>query len=190
MDRCRCKWCNPNNPLYIAYHDQEWGQLRLDDGYLYEMLMLESFQAGLSWECILNKRENFRKAFDGFLPAKVAAYGQAKIDALCQDPGIIRHRRKILACVENSKIFLSIVEEFGSFHGYLETFTGGNILYETGNTSNTLSDAISRDLQKRGMKFVGSVIIYSYLQAIGCIVSHDSDCYLYAPAPQDSLVPR
>ena len=179
MERCRCKWCNPNNPLDIADHDQEWGQLRLDDGYLYEMLILESFQAGLSWECVLNKREHFRKAFDGFDPQTVASYDQAKIDALCADPGIIRHRRKILASVENSKIFLSIVGEYGSFRSYLETFTGGNILYETGNTTNSLSDALSRDLQKRGMKFVGSVIVYSYLQAIGCIVSHDPDCYLH-----------
>ena len=167
MERCRCKWCNPNNPLYIAYHDQEWGQLWLDDGYLYEMLILESFQAGLSWECVLNKREHFRKAFDGFDPQTVASYDQAKIDALCADPGIIRHRRKIIASVENSKIFLSIVGEYGSFRSYLETFTGGNILYEIGNTTNPLSDALSRDLQKRGMKFVGSVIVYYYLQAIG-----------------------
>ena len=179
MDKQRCKWCNRKNPLYIAYHDHEWGQLNYDEQYLYEMLILESFQAGLSWECVLNKRENFREAYDHFDIHKVIAYDEAKIHALCLNQGIIRNKRKIIASVQNSKIYQDIVQEYGSFYQYLRTFTNDQILYETDKTTNSLSDTISRDLQKRGMKFVGSVIIYGYLQAVGLIVSHDKDCYMY-----------
>ena len=153
--------------------------LRLDDAYLYEMLILESFQAGLSWECVLNKREAFRAAFDGFDPHRVMGYGEEKVASLLGNKGIIRNRRKILAAVRNSRIFCEIVGEYGSFAGYLNSFADGRILYETGKTTNALSDAISRDLVARGMTFVGSVIIYSYLQAIGMISSHDKDCFLY-----------
>ena len=175
----RCKWCNPNNPKYIAYHDREWGVLRTDDAYLFEMLLLESFQAGLSWECILNKRENFRKAFDDFQAEKIAAYTAEKCSALAADKGIVRNRREIQASVRNAAIFLAISAEFGSFYNYLCQFTQGRIFYETGKATSPLSDAISTDLQKRGMKFVGSTIIYAYLQAVGILYSHDAGCDLY-----------
>lgn len=175
----RCSWCNLKNPLYVEYHDTEWCVPNFDEKYLYEMLILESFQAGLSWECVLNKREAFRKAYDNFDLATVASYDYNKINELMQNEGIIRNGLKISASIQNSKIFEKISDEYGSFYAYLLTFTKGNILYETGKTTNALSDAISKDLQKRGMKFVGSVIIYSYLQAIGIIHSHDTDCYLH-----------
>lgn len=175
----RCAWCNVNNPKYISYHDTEWGQHNSDDGYLYEMLILESFQAGLSWECVLNKREAFRAAYDGFDLEKVCAYGEEKIAALCNDRAIIRNKRKIEASIANSIIFRQIVAEFGSFYRYLQTFCGDGVLVETDRSTNPLSDAISKDLKKRGMRFVGSTIIYSYLQAIGLIYSHEKECYLY-----------
>lgn len=175
----RCKWCNPKNKLYVKYHDEEWCVPNFDDKYLYEMLILESYQAGLSWECVLNKREAFRKAYDGFDVDKVALYDESKVRELSDDKGIIRNKRKINASIKNSRIFKEIVCEFGSFYNYLRTFTTGKALYETDKTTNDLSDAISKDLQSRGMTFVGSVIIYSYLQAIGVIYSHDNDCFLY-----------
>lgn len=175
----RCKWCNTKNPLYLAYHDQEWGVPRFDDRYLYEMLLLESFQAGLNWECVLNKREAFRKAFADFDPEKVSAFGEGEISRLKADAGIIRNERKIRAGIENSKIFLAICKEYGSFYEYLKTFTKGNTFLETGRTKNAISDAISADLQKRGMKFAGSVILYSFLQAVGILSSHDEDCFLH-----------
>lgn len=174
----RCRWCNLKNPLYVAYHDREWGVPNFTEEYLYEMLILESFQAGLSWECVLNKRERFRQVYDGFHVCKVAAYGEEKVQALLADPGIIRHGGKIRASIQNSKIFLQIQREYGTFSEYLRTFTKNQVIYETGKTTNDLSDALSKDLQKRGMKFVGSTIIYSYLQAIGVIYSHDENCYL------------
>ena len=175
----RCKWCNLKNPLYIQYHDSEWAIPNFDDKYLYEMLILESFQAGLSWECVLNKRGNFRKAYDNFDIDKVISYDEAKVNELQNDKDIIRNKRKIYASINNSKIFKEICCEYGSFHNYLKTFTKGETIYETDKTTNYLSDAISKDLQNRGMSFVGSVIIYSYLQAIGVIYSHDKDCCLY-----------
>ncbi len=178
-NKTRCRWCNLKNPRYIAYHDEEWGIPNFEEKYLYEMLILESFQAGLSWECVLNKREGFRKAYDGFDILKVIAYDEAKKKELSENKEIIRNKRKIDASVQNSKIFLSITEEFGSFYEYLRTFTKDQTIYETGKTTNELSDALSKDLQKRGMTFVGSVILYSYLQAIGVIRSHDRDCFLY-----------
>ena len=179
QEKRRCRWCNPKNPRYIAYHDTEWGQARFDDGYLYEMLILESFQAGLSWECVLNKREAFRQAYDGFDLEKVCTYGEEKISQLLNDPGIIRNRQKIRASIQNSRIFKETVREYGSFYAYLKTFAGEKCLRETGKTTNALSDALSRDLQKRGMKFVGSTIVYSYLQAIGLIDSHEDQCFLH-----------
>ena len=161
------------------YHDEEWCVPNFDDKYLYEMLILESFQAGLSWECVLNKRENFRKAYDDFELDKVISYDENKVCELLSNKDIIRNKRKINASINNSKIFKAIVGEFGSFHNYLRTFTNDKTIFETDRTTNDLSDAISNDLQKRGMTFVGSVIIYSYLQAIGVIYSHDKDCFLY-----------
>lgn len=143
------------------------------------MLILESFQAGLSWECILNKRENFEKAFDNFDIDIICNYNNSKISRLLEDKGIVRNKLKINATIHNSKVFKQIQKEYGSFHEYLKTFTNDKIIYETDKTTNELSDLLSKDLQKRGMKFVGSTIIYSYLQAIGVIYSHDKDCFLY-----------
>jgi len=175
----RCRWCNLKNPKYIEYHDNEWCRINFDDKYLYEMLILESFQAGLSWECVLNKRDCFRKAYDNFDLDKVCSYNNEKIIELLNNKDIIRNKLKINASINNSKIFREIVKEYGSFYSYLKIFTQDKIIYEIDKTTNELSDAISSDLQKRGMKFVGSTIIYSYLQAIGVIYSHDRECYLY-----------
>ena len=175
----RCKWCNLNNPNYIAYHDNEWCRPNFDDKYLYEMLILESFQAGLSWECVLNKRDSFRKAFDNFDIDKVCSYDENKINELLNNKGIIRNKLKIKASINNSIIFKTIVNEYVTFHNYLKSFTQDKTIYEIDKTTNELSDNISNDLKKRGMKFVGSTIIYSYLQAIGVIYSHDEECSLY-----------
>ncbi|MCI5857125.1 MAG: DNA-3-methyladenine glycosylase I [Agathobacter sp.] len=175
----RCKWCNLKNPRYIQYHDEEWGKERLDDAYLFEMLVLESFQAGLSWECVLNKRENFKEAFDGFDVHKIALYDEEKQQELAGNAGIIRNRRKIASTVKNAAVFLDICDECGSFESYLRCFWDGNTIYENTLTHSPLSDAISVDLQKRGMRFVGTTIIYSYLQAVGVISSHEKGCFLY-----------
>ena len=175
----RCKWCNLENPLYVEYHDKEWCISNTDDKYLFEMLILESFQAGLSWECVLNKREDFRTSYDNFDIGKIINYNETKINELLSNPKIIRNKLKIKASINNSKIFKNIQEEYGSFYKYLLEFTNGKTLYEVGKTTNDLSDRISKDLIKRGMKFVGSTIIYSYLQAIGIIYSHDKDCFMY-----------
>ncbi len=175
----RCKWCNLNNLKYIEYHDNEWGKPNFDEQYLFEMLILESFQAGLSWECVLNKREDFREAFDNFDIDKICHYSDAKIKQLLSNEKIIRNKLKINATINNSKIFKQIQLEYGSFYNYLKTFTKDKIIYETNKVTNQLSDELSKDLQKRGMKFVGSKIIYSYLQAIGVINSHDEQCFLY-----------
>ena len=176
--RSRCCWANPRNPLYIRYHDEEWGVPVHDDHRLFEMLVLESFQAGLSWECVLNKREAFRLAFDGFDLERVCAYGEEKCRALMEDASIIRNRRKIDAAVQNARIFRSIQEEWGSFDAYLWHWTGGQVIRETGKTRSELSDAISRDLKRRGMRFVGTTILYAYLQAVGVIFSHEPGCFL------------
>ena len=175
----RCKWCNLNNPKYIDYHDNEWGVLNLDDTYLLEMLILEMFQAGLSWECVLNKREAFRTAYDDFDIDKICNYTEDKIKELEKNKGIIRNKLKIKASINNTKIFKDIKEEYGSFKNYLLTFTNNKIYYEINMASSELSDNLSKDLRKRGMTFVGTTIIYSYLQTIGIIYSHDRDCYLY-----------
>lgn len=177
----RCAWVNLKNPLYIRYHDEEWGVPLHDDPALYELLILESFQAGLSWECVLNKREAFRLAFDGFDIHKVIVYDEAKIDALMRNPAIIRNRRKIAAAVSNSRVFLEIQKEFGSFDRYLQSFTGGKIICEeyTLRTTSPLSDRISEDMKRRGMRFVGSTIIYSYLQSAGVIDAHGQECDKY-----------
>ena len=175
----RCTWCNLNNPKYIEYHDHEWGKLNTDERYLFEMLILESFQAGLSWECVLNKREAFKEAYEDFDIDKVIEFNEEKIEQLRNNPNIIRNKLKIKASISNAKIFKFIQEEYQTFYNYLCTFTHGKIIYETNKTTSDLSDSISNDLKKRGMKFVGSTIIYSYLQAIGVIYSHEKDCFLY-----------
>lgn len=175
----RCSWVD-DNPLYIKYHDEEWGVTSYDDKYLFEMLLLESFQAGLSWECILNKRENFRDAFDNFDYNKISNYDENKINELINNKGIIRNKLKINAAINNSKIFIKIQKEYGTFSKYIWSFTNNKIIIHNGvklYTRNSLSDRISEDLKKRGMKFVGTVIIYSYLQAIGMINDHEIDCF-------------
>ena len=174
----RCKWVNLNNPLYVAYHDTEWGNPVFDVHCLFEMLILESFQAGLSWECVLNKRKDFKIAFDNFELNKVINYDDNKIAELISKEKIIRNRLKIKAAISNAKIFKEIQKETKSFSNYLWHWTDYKIIHETGKTSSALSDAISKDLQKRGMKFVGTTIIYSYLQAVGVINSHEKDCFL------------
>ena len=175
----RCKWCNLNNLKYVEYHDNEWGVLNLDDKYLLEMLILESFQAGLSWECVLNKRDAFRSAYDNFDIDKICLYDDKKINELINNKDIIRNKLKIIASINNTKIFKEIVKEYGTFSNYLKIFSDGKIYYEIDKTSSWLSDDISCDLKRRGMKFVGTTIIYSFLQAIGIIYSHDKECFLY-----------
>ena len=172
----RCKWCNEKNKKYVEYHDKEWGILNTEDKYLFEMLILESFQAGLSWECVLNKREAFRKSYDNFDIDKIINYDDKKIEELINNKDIIRNKLKIKSSINNAKIFKQISEEYKGFYNYLKTFTKGDVIYENDKTTSILSDNISQDLQKRGMKFVGSTIIYSYLQAIGIINSHDDIC--------------
>ena len=180
MDKNRCKWVDLNSELYIKYHDEEWGEPSYDDSYLFEMLVLESFQAGLSWITILNKRENFRKALDNFDYKKISNYDEEKIRLLLEDKGIIRNKRKITAIIENAKKFMDIQREYGSFSRYIWGFTNNKIvknLDDNLKTTSELSDKISRDLNERGMKFVGSTIIYSYLQAIGVINDHEIKCF-------------
>ena len=176
--KCRCSWANPQNELYVRYHDEEWGVPVHDDGRLFEMLILENFQAGLTWECVLNKREAFRRAFDGFDLRKVASYSEEKLTALQADSGIIRNRLKIRAAVVNAQVFQKIQQEWGSFDRYLWHWTEKKIIQEVDKVSSPLSDAVSKDLKKRGMKFVGTIIIYAYLQAVGVINSHESGCFL------------
>mgnify|MGYP000348546125 FL=1 len=172
----RCKWCNVNNPLYVEYHDNEWGVLNLDEKYLFEMLILESFQAGLSWECVLNKREFFKEAYDDFDIEKIVLYDDAKIEELSNNKNIIRNKLKIKASINNAKVFMDIESEFGSFKNYLLKYFKKYPIKEVGKTTSSISDELSKDLFKRGMRFVGSTIIYSYLQAIGLINSHDENC--------------
>ena len=178
----RCRWADLNSELYISYHDQEWGRPEHNDQKLFEMLILEGFQAGLSWLTILKKRAAFRAAFDNFEPAVVAEYGPKKVEALMENAGIVRNRRKILAAIQNAKVFLSIQEEFGFFDSYLWGFTGGQVILNTDDTPHThteLSDRISKDLKRRGMNFVGTTIIYSFLQATGVVNDHELACFCH-----------
>jgi len=190
MELNRCRWADPTSDLYLAYHDQEWGRPEHDDRKLFEMLILEGFQAGLSWITILKKREAFREAFDGFDPVVVAGYGPEKLEILMSNPGIVRNRRKIEASVQNAKVFLDIQKEFGSFDRYLWGFTQGKVMLNTDNevrASTPLSDRISADLKRRGMKFVGTVIIYSFLQAVGVVNDHETGCWCYPGAQYRSM---
>lgn len=175
----KCHWVNEKNKKYVEYHDKEWGVPIHDDQKLFEMLILEGFQTGLSWECVLNKREAFIEAFDNFDLDKICHYDDEKLEELKNNPGIIRNRLKIAAAVKNAKAFKNIINEFGSFNNYIWGFTNNKIVYEYDKTTSQLSDTISKDLIKRGMSFVGSTIIYSYLQAIGIINSHEPGCFLF-----------
>ncbi|MBP3790602.1 MAG: DNA-3-methyladenine glycosylase I [Methanobrevibacter sp.] len=174
----RCSWAG-DDEIYIRYHDEEWGVPTHDDRELFEMLVLESFQAGLSWITILKKRENFRKAFDGFDIEKVANYDDEKIEELRLNDGIIRHKGKIASAINNAQIFIEIQKEFGSFDEYIWGFTDGEIIKAEFLTESDLSKHISKDLKKRGMKFVGPTIIYSYLESIGIIDNHQENCFKY-----------
>ena len=178
----RCKWCNEKNEKYIKYHDEEWGVLNLDDKYLFEMLILESFQAGLSWECVLNKRDAFRKAFCDFDIDKVILFDEKKKEELYNNKDIIRNKLKIKAAINNAKIFIEIQKEYKTFSNYIWSFTDNKIIKNKDDNlkvSSYLSDKVSNDLKNRGMKFVGTVIIYSYLQAIGVIDDHELSCSFY-----------
>lgn len=178
----RCSWVNLDNPLYVKYHDSEWGVPSYEDTYLYEMLLLESFQAGLSWECILNKREAFKNSFDNFDYVKISKYDEDKIHELLNNKDIIRNKLKINAAINNAKIFINIQKEYGSFCKYIWGFTNNKVINNKDNiirSTSILSDTISNDLKRKGMKFVGSTIIYSYLQAIGIINDHELGCDMH-----------
>ncbi|MBB5182378.1 DNA-3-methyladenine glycosylase I [Catenisphaera adipataccumulans] len=174
----RCSWAETPDEQMQAYHDQEWGKPCHDDRVLFEMLVLETFQAGLSWACVLHKREAFRQDFDQFDVKKVAAFDEDKIQSLMNDARIIRNRRKIEASIANAVHFMEIQKEYGSFDAYIWHFTNGQIVCEpyTMRTTSPLSDAVSKDLKQRGMKFVGSTTMYAYLQSIGVINGHAEDC--------------
>lgn len=176
----RCTWVDLNSPIYVKYHDEEWGVPKYDDRDLFELLILEGFQAGLSWITVLKKREAFRKSFNNFDVKKVAKYDESKINELMNNPEIIRSKSKIEAAIYNAKIFIKIQKEFGSFSDYIWSFTRGKCIKNTDDNfkvSSPLSDEVSKDLKKRGMKYVGTVIIYSYLQAIGVINDHEIECF-------------
>ncbi|MBE7718711.1 DNA-3-methyladenine glycosylase I [Lacrimispora indolis] len=180
MEKKRCIWVDETSPVYVKYHDEEWGVPVYDDEKLYEMLLLETFQAGLSWITILRKREAFRQAFDGFDAEKVACYGEEKLKALMENADIIRNRKKLEAAVKNARVFLEIQREFGSFSRYLWGFTNNEVIVSRDDSfpvKTELSDRVSKDMKKRGMAFVGSVTIYSYLQAVGVVNDHELSCF-------------
>ena len=184
MEKHRCGWCK-GDPLYEAYHDKEWGVPVKDDTRLFEFLMLETFQAGLSWITILKKRENFRAAFDSFDYSKIAAYGPADVERLLMDSGIVRNRLKILATISNARAFIKIREELGSFSQYIWGFVDHKPIrnslehYKNAASSTPLSDSLSKDLKKRGFKFVGSTVVYAHMQATGMVNDHEIDCFRY-----------
>ena len=184
MTKTRCAWVN-DDPLYMAYHDEEWGVPVHDDRVLFEFLILEGAQAGLSWITILKKRENYRQALDGFDPRKIALYDDVKVRALLADPGIVRNRLKIAATIQNAKSFLTVQKEFGSFDGYIWQFVGRKPLQNHWKNSadapakTAESDAMSKDLLKREFKFVGSTICYAFMQAVGIVNDHTTDCFRY-----------
>lgn len=183
-EKCRCSWPG-DMPLYVDYHDNEWGRPTHDDRELFELLVLEGAQAGLSWITILKKREAYREAFDGFDPAKVALYDEAKVEELMQNAGIVRNRLKIDAAITNAKLFLDVVEEFGSFDAFLWGYVDGSPIVNRWCSedeipaSTPLSDRISKDLKKRDFKFVGSTIVYAYMQSIGMVNDHVTGCFVH-----------
>ncbi len=181
----RCEWVT-NDPIYIEYHDKEWGVPVHDDLKLFEMLLLEGAQAGLSWITILKRRETYRIAYDGFDPVKIANWDQSKIDSLLQDPGIIRNKLKVNAAIVNAKAFLKIIEEFKSFDEFIWSFVGGKPIKNSWKELSQIpvttqeSDAMSKELKRRGFKFVGSTICYAYMQAVGMVNDHVVDCFKYS----------
>ncbi len=183
--QCRCAWVPTDDPLYITYHDEEWGVPEYDDRRLFEMLLLEGAQAGLSWITILRKRENYRRAFDGFDAEKIARYKPKKIASLLDDSGIVRNRLKVNTAVTNAQLFLDVQNEYGSFSDYLWQFVDGKPIINTWQSlsdvpsSTPESDAMSKDLKKRGFKFVGSTICYAYMQSLGMVNDHTTDCFRY-----------
>lgn len=184
MEKKRCDWCLGND-LYIDYHDKEWGVPVHDDRVHFEFLVLESAQAGLSWLTILKRREHYRRLYDNFDALKVAAYDQVRVDKMLQDPGIIRNRKKIESSISNARLFLDIVQEFGSFDQYIWGFTDGNVIVNTRKklsdlpANSPLSDRITIDMKKRGFRFLGTTIMYAHLQSIGVINDHLVDCFRY-----------
>jgi DNA-3-methyladenine glycosylase I len=196
IEKVRCGWVPAGDAEYTRYHDEEWGRPVRDDRHLFEMLTLEGAQAGLSWSTILRKRAAYRKAFAGFDPAKVARFDAGRRAALLLDAGIVRNRLKIESTVSNARAYLAVQKEFGSFSRHLWDWVGGRPVLNGWRTrgqvpaSNELSDRISRDLKKRGFRFVGSTIIYAYLQAVGVVNDHTAGCYLYQPRPAAGRVAR
>jgi len=180
----KCGWCL-GDPLYEKYHDEEWGVPVKDEQTLFEFLILETFQAGLSWITVLRKRENFRNAFDQFNYHKIARYDESKIATLLQDAGIIRNRLKVRATISNAQAFLKVQDEFGSFSKYMWNFVAGKPIrnqledYRSGPATTPLSDAISKDLKNRGFKFVGSTVVYAHMQATGMVNDHEISCFRY-----------
>ena len=184
MKKHKCGWCL-GDPLYEAYHDTEWGVPVYDDATLFEFLILETFQAGLSWITVLRKRENFRKAFDNFDYTEIATYNQSKVDALLKNEGIIRNKLKVNATITNAQAFMKVQDEFGSFSNYIWKFVDGKPIrntlktYKDAPATTPLSDIISKDLKKRGFKFVGSTVIYAHMQATGMVNDHEIHCFRY-----------
>lgn len=182
MEKKRCGWCEKDD-LYRKYHDEEWGSPVYDDQTIFEFLILESFQAGLSWYTILSKRENFRKAFDYFDYKKIAAYSDEKVEELMQDSGIIRNKLKVLATITNAQQFMEVQKEFGTFSKYIWGFVDGKPIDNKPETlkdvppTTTISDALSKDLKKRGFKFMGSTVVYAHMQATGMVNDHIESCF-------------
>ncbi|WP_419172431.1 DNA-3-methyladenine glycosylase I [Halobacteriovorax sp.] len=181
----RCPWLKLSNDQYVKYHDREWGRPVHDDQVLFEFLILEGAQAGLSWETVLKKRDNYRKAFHQFDIKKVSKITPAKVEKLMNNPGIIRNRLKIESTISNAKAFIKIQKEFGSFDKYIWSFTEGKTIYNSFKnlkeypSKTQLSDQISKDLKRRGFRFVGSTIVYAFLQACGIVQDHSTNCYLH-----------
>jgi len=179
MDKTRCHWFDKSNDILRKYHDEEFGILNKDDDYLFEILVLVNFQTGLSWEIMIKKREDFRIAFDGFDVEKIACYDEKRMEELLKNENIIRNKNKIKEVINNAKVFIKIQEDYGSFYDYIKTFTKGQIFHERGLTESELSRTMVKDLKKKGMKYLGPITMYSYLQTIGVINSHEEDCFLY-----------
>ena len=185
-DKIRCGWVLPNKPVYQKYHDEEWGVPVFDDKKMFEFLVLESFQAGLSWEIVLNKRDNFRAAFAQFDYHLVAKFDEAKVQELLQDAGIVRNQLKIRAAINNARRYLEVIDEFGSFCNYFWKFSDGKPIQNHLKTlrdipaSTSLSDSISKDLKQRGFKFMGTTVIYAHMQAVGMVNDHIEECFRYS----------